>query len=122
MKAIFDRNCNCVGWYNESNEMVFDCETKWVGFVKQTYFFSNHSNWLGALINGSFVDKNGRPVAWVQGYSPRGSVRLARPLTPLCPLTPLRPLRPLTPLRPLRPLTPLGGWSSYSWNDYIKQK
>lgn len=92
MKAIFDRNCNCVGWYNESSQMVFDTETRWIGFVNQSYFFSSHTNWLGALINGTLVDRSGKPVAWVQGYCPRASARLQ------CPVTPLRPLRPLTPM------------------------
>ena len=122
MKAIFDRNCNCTGWYNEKDGMVYDAEIRWIGFIKQKYFFGKQMNWLGALINGTFVDRNGRPVAWIQGHNPRGCAPLQYPLTPVCPLHPLQPLRPLAPLRPLRPLTPVGGWSVCNWNEYVKQK
>ncbi len=103
MKAIFDRNCKCVGWQDENSEMVFNDDMQWLGFVRDGNFFSCNSTWLGGFCNGSFNDRRGRPVAWVDGSPPQGT-------TP-----------PLRPLRPLRPLTPLGGWSHLSWESYINQ-
>ena len=122
MKAIFDKWCNCVGWIDEKSLMVFSKEMSWIGFVKDNYFFSPKAIWLGALINGSFVDRQGKPVAWLNGSQPKGRLPLLRPLTPLIPITPLRPLRPLTPLSPLQPLAPLGGWSDLEWSTYTEQE
>lgn len=122
MKAIFDKNTRCVGWINEDSLMVFSTDMGWVGFIRDSYFFSSSLLWLGGLFDGSFVDRSGKPVAWVSGFRPKGRMPLFRPLKPLRPLTPLRPLRPLTPLSPLLPLTPLGGWSNLDWNEYISQQ
>lgn len=121
MKAVFDKNCNCVAWYNPSSGMVFDKNVQWVGFVEKNNFFAKNTNWLGGLYDGTFVDKSGKPVAWIEGYSPRGTFPLQIPLRPLMPLTPLTPLQPLMPLRPLRPLTPIGGWSRLLWSEYLRQ-
>ena len=119
MKAVFDKNCNCVAWYNEIDGMVYNIEMQWIGFVSKNYFFSKTTEWYGGMLNGTFVDKLGKPVAWIQGYLPVGTGQLMYPLRPMRPLTPLRPLRPLAPLRPLTPLTPLGGWSACSWNEFV---
>ncbi len=121
MKAIFNRNCILVGWYDQQNKNVFSKDMVWIGFVNQNYFFLKNSRWLGGFVSGTFVDKMGRPVAWIEGCNPVGCHMLMMPLTPLIPLTPLTPLRPLTPLTPLRPLTPLGGWSRMDWNEYVRQ-
>lgn len=118
MKAIFDRDCKCVGWYNENDGMIYDTEMKWIGFISRNNFFSTNTIWLGGFFQGSMVDKQGRVVAWVEGNRPQGTLPLQCPLRPLKPLTPLRPLRPL---RPLKPLMPLGGWSRLNWREYINQ-
>lgn len=121
MKAIFNRNCILVGWYDQQNKNVFSRELTWVGFVNNNYFFAKNGRWLGGFFNGTFVDKIGKPVVWLEGYTPMACNMLLHPLQPLIPLAPLTPLRPLTPLTPLRPLTPLGGWSMMEWNEYLKQ-
>lgn len=120
MIPIFEKNCVCVGWYN-TDGMVFGTNLQWLGFVRDKYFFSMELSWLGALANGTFVDKNGKPVAWLQGFQPKGTAHLVHPVRPIRPITPIRPIRPLQPLKPLKPLTPLGGWSEFSWNNYIGQ-
>lgn len=120
MKAIFNRNCVLVGWYEPQNKNVFSKELQWIGFIKNGHFFSISAQWLGGFRNGTYLDKSGRPVAWVEGSTPMGGNALLEPMKPMMPLQPLRPLRPLTPLRPLRPLTPLGGWSILDWNKYVK--
>ena len=45
MKAIFDKNCKCVGWYNENDGMVYDNEMRWIGFISKNYFFFFFSEW-----------------------------------------------------------------------------
>lgn len=120
MRAIYNKNCEIVGWYEPQRKNVFGREMQWIGFVKNGYFFSKNARWIGALVDGVYVDKQGRPVAWIAGNTPRRTNALRTPLAPLVPLQPLTPLRPLIPLRPLRPLTPLGGWSQLEWDEYIK--
>lgn len=121
MKAIFNRNCILMGWYDPQNRNVFDKDMMWLGFVVKNYFYRENCRWLGGLVNGTFVDKTGRPVAWLEGYSPASCHMLMQPFMPMRPLTPLTPLRPLMPLMPLRPLVPLGGWSKKEWSEYLEQ-
>lgn len=120
MTPIFNRSCMCVGWYNAEG-MVFNTNLHWLGFVINMNFFSTELKWLGGLVNGSFVDKIGKPVAWLQGFQPKGTNVLLSPVRPIRPIAPLRPIKPLQPLKPLKPLTPLGGWSVLDWNEYLAQ-
>lgn len=120
MKAIFNRNCILVGWYDQQRKYVFSKELVWIGFVYKGYFFNIYGRWLGGLIRGTYVDRIGKPVAWIEGYVPVGGNALVSPTIPSIPMMPLTPIRPLMPLMPLRPLTPLGGWSLLDWNEYIR--
>ena len=123
MKAIFNRNCVLVGWYEPQSKNVFSKEMVWIGFINDGYFFSETAQWLGGFINGTYVDKQGKPIAWIEGSIPMGVNALIlpmRPIPPLRPLPPIPPLRPLPPIPPLRPLLPFGGWSSLDWNKYIR--
>lgn len=122
LKAIFNRKCMLVGWYDQQNRNIFSKELLWIGFVTDCYFFDRNAQWLGGFVKGTFVDKMGKPVAWIEGCIPEGCnilLRPVQPLKPLKPLEPLTPLRPLAPLAPLRPLVPLGGWSEIDWYKYI---
>lgn len=121
MKAIFNKNCILVGWYDQKNKNVFSKELVWIGFTLNQYFFNLNRQWLGGIVNGTCVDKTGKPVAFIEGYAPIGCNKLMRPGMPYMPLRPLTPLCPLRPMTPLRPLMPLGGWSKIEWNEYISQ-
>lgn len=121
MKAIFNKNCVLVGWYETQNKNVFNNDMQWIGFINNGYFFSKTAHWLGGFINGTYVDVKGRPVAWNEGSTPVGVNILPAPIVPMIPLQPLSPLHPLKPLTPMRPLIPLGGWSELEWNDYINR-
>lgn len=120
MTPIFNKSCLCVGWCNTEG-MVFSNSLKWIGFVVDQSFFSNNLKWLGGLINGTFIDKKGKPVAWLQGFQPKGANVFSPTTYPVRPIAPIRPIRPLQPLKPLKPLTPLGGWSTLDWNSYLEQ-
>lgn len=72
MTAIFDKHCNCVGFYDKSDGMVFAKDLQWVGFTQGTYFFREDTTWCGGLVNGTFVDKSGKSVAWLEGSSRLG--------------------------------------------------
>ena len=44
----------------------------WVAFVDNEYLYSTSFKWLGAMIDGIFVDKSGDPVCWLEGGSLKG--------------------------------------------------
>ncbi len=118
MKAIFDKSSNLVGWIEK--EHVFDLNLNWIAFLSNgNIFSSNKVKWLGPFNQGSFLDRDGKPVAWIEGVKPSGTLKPLVPTTPFRPFTPLRPLNPLKPLKPLQPLVPLGGWSKISWEMYL---
>lgn len=118
MTPIFDKHVQLSGWFDGEN--IFDLYLNWVAFLSGGNLFSSITlSWLGPMNEGSFLDINGKPVAWLYGTSPSGSLKPLQPLKPLKPLTPLKPLKPLNPLRPLKPLSPLGGWSTLEWSQWI---
>ena len=118
MTPIFDQNAQLSGWFDGEN--IFDLNLEWAAFLSSGHFFSSNSlSWLGPMHNGSLLDRNGKPVAWLEGVSPSGTLKPLTPLRPLKPLKPLRPMKPLNPLKPLKPLNPLGGWSTLAWNQWL---
>ena len=114
MKPIFDRECIQVWWYEPCDKNVFDKEMHWVAFVDNEYLYSTSFKWLGAMIDGIFVDKSGDPVCWLEGVSLKGVYNLTPPVT-----FPATHLRPLTPLREF---TSLRDWSPLNWDEYINPK
>ncbi|MCP1573603.1 hypothetical protein J2S30_001982 [Herbaspirillum rubrisubalbicans] len=120
MKAVFDKDANLVAWFDDKN--LFDINLSWVAFVVGGNVFSaNRSTWLGPYDKGSFQDRTGKPVAWVQGTNPHGGMRPMTPMHPMRPMTPMRPMRPMTPMRPMRPMVPLGGWSTLTFAEWLAQ-
>lgn len=118
MTPIFNRGTDLVGWFD--GQHVFDLNMRWIAFESGGHIFSSASSaWLGQLNNGSINDRSGKPVGWLGGSSPQGTLTPLTPLTPLKPLTPLTPLTPLAPLTPPTPLTPLGGWSQKNWQQWL---
>lgn len=118
MIAIYDKDSNLVGWFNNDDKNIYDRNMNWLGFVNRQNIFNFNQKWIGGLNHGSFVDNMGRPVAWLEGSTPQGREKLLAPIVPLKPLQPTRPLPPIPPLPPLRPFAPLGGWSQYTWGEY----
>lgn len=117
MTPIFDSNAALVGWFDGHN--IFDADLRWIAFSVSGQVFSAESlAWLGPLNGTSFLDRNGKPVGWLEGSTPKGAPPSPVPLTPLRPLAPLRPNRPVQPITPIRPLVPLGGWSPQRWESW----
>ena len=118
MKPIFDKHVQLCGWFDGEN--IFDLNLNWVAFWDSGNTFSASTlSWLGPLNEGSFLDRLGKPVAWLEGSNPNVTTKPLTPLKPLKPLQPLRPLKPLTPLKPLNPLPPPGGWSGLEWAQWF---
>jgi ribosomal protein S18 acetylase RimI-like enzyme len=117
MTPVFDAATRLVAWFD--GQYVFDLDLEWIAFHdKGDLFASRIGGWLGPLLEGAFLDRSGKPVAWLAGSAPSGGVRPSPQLNAKRPLPPKRPLRPRTPLPPLRPLVPAGGWSSLSWDEW----
>ena len=118
MTPIFDADCQHVGWFDGTH--VYDMSVDWIAFhAKGNVFTSRPSgDWLGPLHEGSFLDRQGRPVAWLQGTAPHGGLMPSAPMGAMRPLRPKKPLRPRTPLFPTKPLTPSSGWSPMSWLEW----
>ena len=118
MKPIFDKHVQLCGWFDGEN--IFDLNLNWVAFLDSgNTFAASTLSWLWPLNEGSFLDRLGKPVAWLEGSNPNGTTKPLTPLKPLKPLQPLRPLKPLTPLKPLNPLPPPGGWSGLGWTQWF---
>lgn len=118
MIPIFDANCVHVGWFDGTH--VFDSDVDWIGYVGKGNVFTSamSGDWLAPLHEGSFLDRQGRPVAWLQGTVPQGGLTPSAPVRAVRPLRPRKPLRPRTPLFPTRPLTPSCGWSEVAWLEW----
>ncbi len=116
MTPIFDANHHLVAFFD--GIYLFDVANDWIAFHDRGNVFSASGTWLGPLVDGSFLDKDGRPVAWLADARPTGSRRPSAPMNARRPLPPKRPLRPRTPLPPPRPLPPAGGWSSLNWTQW----
>ncbi len=118
MTPIFDAGCALVGWFDGTH--VFGLDLDWIAFHGQGNVFTStlSTEWLGPLHDGAFLDRQGRPVAWLEGTSPQGSLAPAAPLRAMRPLPPKRPLFPRMPLSPAEPLAPATGWSALSWLEW----
>ena len=115
---IFDKNTLHVGWYGDGN--VFDVNIEWVAFERDGHLFSADTlAWLGPFVEGSLLDRDGRPVGWLTDTQPTG---IGHPMAPASvgrPPRPMRPKKPIAPRRPLFPRMPLQGWSAASWEAWL---
>lgn len=115
---IFDKDTWHVGWFCDGK--VFDLHMRWLAFAHDGHLFDATTlDWLGPLLDGSLIDRTGRPVAWLLGAQPRGIDMPLPPMRPPLPKAPMRPVRPIAPRRPLFPRHPLGGWSTLAWAQWI---
>jgi ribosomal protein S18 acetylase RimI-like enzyme len=118
MTPVFDANNRLVAFFDGS--YVFDLDNDWIAFHDNGQIFASGGAWLGPLHHGSFLDREGQPVAWLAGTKPTPGLKPAAPSNGRRPLLPKRPLRPRTPLPPPRPLPPGGGWSKLGWAQWMR--
>jgi hypothetical protein len=119
--ALFDKDCDLVGWINPGNH-IFNTDMDWVAYLANGHSWSaNSGNWLGPVKGLLCQDQDGRPVAWNPKEAVSGSPRPARPARAARAARPARPARPATPARPARPATPAGGWSPHSFYAWLAQ-
>jgi hypothetical protein len=122
MKALFNKDCELVGWLKDSHDHIFDIEMSWVAYIKIGNVWSSESgNWCGPINGYNCLDQNGKVVAWNPDQGVRGSVKPVTPVRAVRAVRPIRPVRPVSPVKPVSPVTPVGGWSILTFNAWISQ-
>jgi GNAT superfamily N-acetyltransferase len=117
MTPIYDANVRLVAFFDGT--YLFDAANEWIAFHDRGNVFAVGGRWLGPLQAGTFLDLDGKAVAWLAGSRPLSGMKPSPPMNPKRPLPPKRPLRPRTPLPPSVPLQPGGGWSRLSWAQWM---
>ena len=121
MFPLFNKNCDLVAWV-EPDEHIFDTDMNWVAYISNEHAWSVQTgNWLGPVIGLTFLDQNGKPVAWNPEQSIETTLRPIRPVRAIRAIRPIRPIRPVRPIRPIRPVTPVGGWSALTWQQWLSE-
>lgn len=119
--ALFDKDCDLVGWINPDSH-IFNTDMDWVAYISNGHAWSaGNGNWLGPVKGLLCLDRNGKPVAWNPKEQITGTVKPATPARAARAARPARPARPATPARPARPPVPAGGWSPLSFYAWIGQ-
>ena len=117
MTPIFNADVRLVAFFDGT--YVFDLANEWIAFHDRGNVFAASGRWLGPLQAGTFLDLDGKPVAWLADARPTTGAKPAPPMNAKRPLPPKRPLRPRTPMPPAAPLQPGGGWSKLSWAQWV---
>ncbi len=117
MTPIFDANVRLVGFFDGT--YLFDTNNEWMAFHDRDNVFAPSGRWLGPLKAGTFLDADGKAVAWLSGSRPTTGMKPQPPMNPKRPLPPKRPLRPRSPLPPPVPMLPGGGWSQLTWAQWM---
>ncbi len=117
MTPVYDANVRLVGFFDGA--FLYDLSNEWIAFHDRGNVFAVGGRWLGPLQAGTFLDLDGRAVAWLAGSRPATGMKPAAPMNPKRPLPPKRPLRPRKPLPPSVPMQPGGGWSRLSWAEWM---
>ena len=117
MTPLYDAHVRLVGFFD--GIYLFDLDNQWVAFHDRGHVFAASGRWLGPLQAGTFLDLDGKAVAWLAGSRPTTGLKPTPPMNAKRPLPPKRPLRPRTPLPPSTPMQPGGGWSALSWAQWM---
>lgn len=119
LTPLFSRHCDMVGWM-QPRQFLFDADMTYVAFLANGHAWSARSGqWIGPVLGSHVFDAEGRPVAWNPAEPLRGAGRPLRPVNVVRAVSPVRPTRPVAPPRPLTaPVLP-GGWSSFSFAEWL---
>jgi len=119
LTPLFSRHCDVVGWM-QSRQFLFAADMTYVAFLANGHAWSARSGqWIGPVLGTHIFDTDGRPVAWNPAEPLRGFGRPLRPVNVVRAVSPVRPTRPVSPPRPLSaPVLP-GGWSPFSFAEWL---
>ncbi|MEQ1954780.1 4-fold beta flower protein [Mesorhizobium yinganensis] len=116
---LFSQNCDLVGWM-QPQKFLFDADMAYTAFITNGHAWSARSGrWIGPVIGPHVFDTDGQPVAWNPGAPLRGSGRPLRPVNVVRAVSPVRPPKPVAPPRPLTAPSLPGGWSQFSFAEWL---
>lgn len=119
LTPLFSQGCELVGWM-QPQKFLFDADMGYVAFIANGHAWSARSGrWIGPVVASHVFDVEGRPVAWNPGAPLRGSGRPLRPVNVVRAVSPVRPAKPVAPLRPLTAPDLPGGWSQFSFAEWL---
>ncbi|WP_442578343.1 4-fold beta flower protein [Mesorhizobium sp. ASY16-5R] len=119
LTPLFSYGCELVGWMLPQ-KFLFDAEMAYVAFITNGHAWSARSGqWIGPVVGSHVFDVDGRPVAWNPAAPLRGFGRPLRPVNVVRAVSPVRPARPVSPLRPLTAPDLPGGWSQFSYAEWL---
>lgn len=119
LTPLFSQGCDLVGWM-QPQKFLFDADMGYVAFIANGHAWSARSGrWIGPVIGSHVFDIEGRPVAWNPGAPLRGFGRPLRPVNVVRAVSPVRPAKPVAPLRPLKAPDMPGGWSQFSFAEWL---
>ena len=122
MIALFNSDCELVGWMKDKQDYIFDTQLNWVAYIKNGHVWSvSTGDWCGPLKGTNCLDQNGKIVAWNPTQQVQGSTRPITPVRAVRAVTPVQPVRPVQPVTPVRPVTPSGGWSPLTFIAWVNQ-
>jgi hypothetical protein len=116
MLPVCDRRGAVVAWLDSAR--IVDLGGAFRAFVQGGAVFAYSGAYLGTFDSGFFRDKQGHPVAFIEGAT-NGPVLPVAAHRPVAPLISVEPRRPVPPMRPIPP-TPSLSWSGTSWAEYIE--
>ena len=125
LHPLFDpRECHLVAWIS-IGEFIFDLNMEPVAFIIAGRAFSMESGeWLGNVDVRTLLCRSGNVVAFNpdQGVNHKMEpmVGIKPTMRPTIPPRPPKPTKPMDPIVPNKPRTPKAGWSSLSFEAWIK--
>ncbi len=121
MQALFDQDCEFVGWMDHGT-YIYDDEMNWVAFIFNRHAWSAQTgNWLGPVYGTTCLDRHGRVVAWHSKDYLYGGMIPIKPPKPLRPPRPSAPAKQPVPHKPAAPIPPPTGWSELGWSGWLAQ-
>lgn len=122
MFALFDKDCELVGWIKDTLDHIFDTDMNWIAYIKNGHAWSANSNdWCGPVNGLTCLDQSGKVVAWNPKQKIKGQLKPIVPIRAIRAIRPVRPINPMRPIKPIKPITPIGGWSELSFPEWIAQ-
>jgi hypothetical protein len=119
LSPLYSPDCQLVGWL-QPGKFLFDADMFYVAFITNGHLWSARSGrWIGPVIGAHVYDMDGRPVAWNPSEPLRTFGRPLRPMNVVRAVSPVRPQRPMPPQTPLSAPGVLGGWSAFSFQEWL---
>jgi hypothetical protein len=119
MLAIYNPEGKVVGWRNK--KFIYNDDRKLIAHIAGNGVFAGFNGHIGYFKDGYFVDKNGYPVAFIDGA--KGGPTPVSPVLPVLSVPSAPPVPPVPPTPPLLTAMPAmsSSWSPQSWDGFLSK-